>query len=364
MILKVLVIISHPCNVHLFKNLIWNLEEHGHSVKIVAKEKDVAFYLLDKYGFEYTPIGKMHSSIIGKAYELIAMDWNCYRLARKFGPDLLIGTGNPHTSHVSKLVRKTSVEFDDDEYARIVNMLYVPFADVICTPSSYKKGYGNKQVRYDSYKELAYLHPNRFKPEPSILSDMGLSNNERFAILRFSGWQAMQGVGAQTGFDLEAKQRLVKECAKYARVFITSEDPLPKELEHCRIRIPPERIHDALYYATLFITDGGTMAAEAGILGTPSIRSNSSVGLSDRGWLFELEHKYNLIFALREIDQVVAKAKEILEQPDIKREWAKKRERLLKDKIDLTGFMTWFVESYPESFQIMKENPDYQERFK
>jgi len=37
---------------------------------------------------------------------------------------------------------------------------------------------------------------------------------------------------------------------------------------------------------------------------------------------------------------------------------------MLNDKIDVTGFMVWFVENYPESKRIMLANPDYQFRFK
>jgi hypothetical protein len=37
---------------------------------------------------------------------------------------------------------------------------------------------------------------------------------------------------------------------------------------------------------------------------------------------------------------------------------------MIKDKIDVTAFMVWFIENYPESKRIMKENPDYQYKFK
>lgn len=33
---------------------------------------------------------------------------------------------------------------------------------------------------------------------------------------------------------------------------------------------------------------------------------------------------------------------------------------MLADKIDVTAFLVWFIENWPESFKIMKENPDYQ----
>ena len=42
----------------------------------------------------------------------------------------------------------------------------------------------------------------------------------------------------------------------------------------------------------------------------------------------------------------------------------KKRQNMLNDKIDVTAFMVWFVENYPESEKTIKKNPDYQYRFK
>jgi hypothetical protein len=37
---------------------------------------------------------------------------------------------------------------------------------------------------------------------------------------------------------------------------------------------------------------------------------------------------------------------------------------MLNEKIDVTSFLTWFIENYPESEKIMKDNPDYQLNFK
>ena len=41
-----------------------------------------------------------------------------------------------------------------------------------------------------------------------------------------------------------------------------------------------------------------------------------------------------------------------------------RRQKMLSDKIDVTAFYTWFIENYPESAKIMKQNPDYQLKFK
>jgi hypothetical protein len=37
---------------------------------------------------------------------------------------------------------------------------------------------------------------------------------------------------------------------------------------------------------------------------------------------------------------------------------------MLKEKIDLTAFLTWLIEEYPLSREIIMNNPDYQYRFK
>ena len=37
---------------------------------------------------------------------------------------------------------------------------------------------------------------------------------------------------------------------------------------------------------------------------------------------------------------------------------------MLADKIDITSFMVWFIENYPNSSDIMKKNPEYQYNFK
>ncbi|MHC1703474.1 MAG: hypothetical protein AB9846_06155 [Tenuifilaceae bacterium] len=40
------------------------------------------------------------------------------------------------------------------------------------------------------------------------------------------------------------------------------------------------------------------------------------------------------------------------------------RRKMLEDKIDVTAFLVWFIEHYPDSAKIMKEDPDYQNSFK
>jgi hypothetical protein len=59
-----------------------------------------------------------------------------------------------------------------------------------------------------------------------------------------------------------------------------------------------------------------------------------------------------------------AKIEEILSIENLKELWQQKRQKMLADKIDVTAFFTWFINNYPESKRIMRENSDYQYKFK
>ena len=44
----------------------------------------------------------------------------------------------------------------------------------------------------------------------------------------------------------------------------------------------------------------------------------------------------------------------------VKEKWAHRRQKMLDDKIDVTGFLVRFVEGWPESFRGMKERPEWE----
>jgi predicted glycosyltransferase len=97
------------------------------------------------------------------------------------------------------------------------------------------------------------------------------------------------------------------------------------------------------------------MTTEAAVLGVPAIRCNSFVGEDDMSNFIELEDKYGLIFNYSDSEEALKKALELVKMPGLKEEWSKKREKLLNDKIDVTAFIVWFIENYPESIKRAKE---------
>lgn len=196
------------------------------------------------------------------------------------------------------------------------------------------------------YKELAYLHPHWFTQIPSDLDKCPIT------ILRFVS-RAFHDFGKK-GFDIDIKKKLVGELEKYSTVFISSEMPLPEELERYRLTIKPEEMHACLSAANLLVTDSGSMTAEAALLGVPVVRCNSFIGHGNLGVFRELENRYGLIFNYKDPELALKKAIVLAQTPDIRMEWKHKLKCLLEDKTDVTSFMVWFIEHYPESIDSVK----------
>lgn len=341
--MRILVGISHPKQVHMFKNLIKVMEKQEHTFKVVVIQKEITEYLLDQFNISYELIGKNQPSLLKKIFNLPKWEYRTLKIANKFKPDIFIGQALPHLAHVSTLLNKPFIVFEDTEVARQLHKFVLPFADMVVTPNCYKNDLGKKHVRFDGYFELAYLHPNHFKSNPSVLDDLGINSNDKFVIVRFVAWHAHHDVG-QKGLNLELKRKVIKELEKYARVFITSESPLPHEFKKYSLNVSSTKMHDLLHYASMYFGEGGTMASEAGILGTPSIYVSS---LADKmGNFEELEDKYKLIQSFKNPNDALEAAINILIDKNSKNVWQKRREKLFNEKIDATKFMQEILLNY------------------
>lgn len=353
--MKILFNIAHPAQVHLFKNLIWDLEKRGHECKITAVDKEVSLHLLNAYGFDYEVVGTVKSSLFSKATETIKIEYKLYKIAKSFKSNILVGAaGNIYVAHVSKLLRNKSIIFEDSEHTRMEHFLYTPFVDVICTTTSFKKNFGNKQIRYNGYDELAYLHPKYFKPIPAVLDELNLDKNDKCILLRLVSWTASHDID-QCGFNFKNEQDLmefIRTLEKYnCRVLISSEKKLSSAFEPYGIKISPEMMHDLLYFAQMYIGEGATMAAEAAVLGTPSIYV-SSIPL---GYLDELRDKHGLVYTCWGHEDALKISTGLLNKPKLKDEWQTKRKKLLEESIDVTEFMVKFIEGYPDSVDALKD---------
>lgn len=343
--MRILVDVSHPAHVHLFRNAIRVWQERGDATLITAREKEVITGLLSRYGLEFEVLTRERTGWLGLGRELLERDWRLWRRARRFRPDFLIGT-SPSAAHVSRLVRGQSVFFCEDDRPAVPLQWAIshPFAHWICTPESIKETYGRKHIKHNSYHELAYLHPSRFTPDPGIRARLGVRDGERYFIMRFVGLHAHHDAG-ERGLSHDTKVRLLERLGSEGRVFITSEAPLAAPFEDHRMSLPADALLDMLAFADLVVSDSQTVTAEAAVLGTPNVRCNTFVGRLS--YLDELEERYGLTrgFLPQDSGALLATVDEWLAEGDARARFAEGRARMLEDKCDLTAWIVSLLDA-------------------
>jgi len=362
--MNILFVTGHPAQIHCFRNLKFELERKGHNIYWLSTNKEISKYLLDYYKISYYPLRKSRNSSISRLLIFFKNIIVSVKYIKKNKIDLIFSRISPYMSISCFILRKTHLGMTDTESAWFYDKLFGRFLSVIFTAKSFKRQLRNDQIRFDGNIELFYLHPKRFIPleKGDLAKLLGIETEISYIIMRFVSWDAYHDKGL-TGFTYENKIKAAQEFSKYAHVFINSENELPPELESHRIIINPEKMHDVLANAKLFFGESATMASESAVLGTPAIFLNENwFGSTDE------EEDHGLLFSFKESldeqEKAIKKGVELLQINGVKELMEENRKHFLRDKIDVTAFMVWFIEAYPESAKIMKEDPDYQYRFR
>lgn len=363
--MNLLIDVGHPAHVHYYRNMAVELTDKGHTVFWTVKELPAAKLLLDAYGFSYKVLPQKKDGLFGKVLNQLKYDYILWRFCKKNKIDVAIGT-SVTIAHVSKLSSVASIIFDDDddEVQPLVTKYVQPYATKVVSPDVLR----GKRIRkdtcyYPGYHELAYLHPSRFTPDPSILSDLGLKPDETFFIMRFNVFKAHHDVGIM-GLSLQQKLQLIKMLEPHGKIFITTEREIEPELQPYQLKVKPEKAHHLMAFAKIFLGDSQTMTSEAAVLGVPSLRCNTFAGRIS--YLEEQEKKYELTYAYlpENFNALVVRLNAMLANTNLSEEWQLKRKRMLHDKIDVTKFWTWLIENYPDSFLKVKDAPGFWENFK
>lgn len=344
--MNILIDIGHPGHVHLLHGVAEEMKKKGHNVFYSVREIPVAKRLMEHYGMTpWVDLGGKKDNLLGKAQTVLHQDMEILRFVRHNHIDLGLSSGLV-LSHVSKLTGMKSIMFDDDDDAAepLIVKYGHPLTNIIFTPDCIQRK-TKRAVYYAGTHELAYLHPDRFSPDPIVLKHAGLSEGERFFIMRFVALKGHHDVGQQ-GLSLKQKEALVNSLKPHGRVIITSERAIESEFEQYRLPVPPEEIHSLMAYSSMFVGDSQTMTSEAAVLGVPALKCNTFAGrLSVPNML---ENKYGLCYAytpdhfnemLQHIQQLLAR-----ESEDLKKEWQEKRQRMLADMIDPTDFFVDYIE--------------------
>lgn len=377
---------GHPAHFHMLKHTAENLKRDGHQVFVVIKKKDILETLCQDAGLEYFKIREGRGdSKWGLVKSVLGMEYHMWQFIRRNKIDLLIGSTLSFTAAKISQIPVIAMGEDDADVVPNYAKLVYPFASVVLTPDSCNNGkWETKSSKYPSYHELAYLHPSHFSPDEKVVTRYGIDITKPYFVIRFASLHAHHDTGIK-GINTEIAQRLIDILSPHGRIYITSERPLEPQFEQYRIKINPLDMHHVMAFASLYIGDSQTMAAEAGVLGVPFVRFNDFVGRI--GYLRELEDVYQLGYGIhasalsvdspirkhdgsiqpsgtdalyQAVEQLVA-----MDAAERRALYQQRRQKMLSDKIDCAKFLTWFIENYPDSeASVLKANDAFWKQFK
>ncbi len=315
--------LNHPKHYYQFKYVMQQLVRDGHEIKVLARDKDVLLNVLREEKVDFEIFGLHKKTLKDKILGTPKLILNYKRIAKRWQPDVIVSKASFYGCFVAKMIGAKSVIFPDSEVVKVTNRYVVPLCTKVITPKKFALDYGKKHLRIAGMFEDCYLAPSVFTPEAKIGKQLR-DKNKPYAVLRFVGWYANHDVH-NNGLTLDEKKQLIAAIEPHMRVYISSEKPLPAELQQYQLPTAANAIHSVLTYADLYLGDSQTMAAEAALLGTPAIRTNTFVGPNDMTNFKVLENEYGLLRNIREFKDVLPVVKEFAEHSR-KEEWMKKRE--------------------------------------
>lgn len=356
----------HPSKFHVFRLTINHLINSGHNVEIVITSKDVLEELVKSEGWNYTnifPEGRKFKNVspyISAGVNFFRTIYRLWKYCKKKKFDLFIT--DDLLVYVGRIKKVPTIAFTDDDIAIVKQFsIILKFANYILAPSITDLGkFNKKKIAFDGYKELAYLHPNQFTPNLELVEN--LIPEKDFFILRLVSLTAYHDVG-KSGITKEKAKQLINVLSNYGKVYISAERELSTELEGFRLKIEPNQLKDVLSQAKAYIGDSQTMSSEAAILGVPSFRFNDFVGkigvMDEKDDVYKLSRSYKTT----EFLELLKDLESSLKGDGFSLKIKENQKKMLSEKVDLTQFMIWLLENFPNSINTIKNNPNYQQKF-
>jgi len=274
---KIWIDLDNSPHVPFFKPIIDDLHRNGYSTFLTARDCFQVCGLADLMKLEYKKIGRHYGkNVLMKVAGLLIRSSQLMSSVLNEKPDIAVSHGSRSQVLISSLLNIPTVVIADYEHTQAVaRPTYVIVPEMI--PDSSVKGYSKAVLKYPGIKEDVYV-PD-FKPDPSILKDLGIQEDEILVTIRPPATEAH--------YHNPESERLFEETLNFlgeqenVRMVILPRNEKKQTawvksnwsvLCDSRKIIIPEHVVDGLnliWHSDLVISGGGTMNREAAALGVP-----------------------------------------------------------------------------------------------
>lgn len=320
------IIIRHPEAARFFTPIYRELTSRGHDVSVFVREHTHTVQLLRSAGVPHHVLAGEPQSRGDLVAGHAAFEARLTAAARRRDVDVLTAIGGIAITHLAPLVGARSAVFVDWDRSGIGDTLVAALADVVCTPQFVTSSYGDAHVRYDGYHELAYLGSGRFSASRAAVSALGIDRDSQYVVASFLTAES------QSWWDAASIASHLDDCGD---LYLTHDSADPSgDLA----TLPLSETLDALAFADLYIGDSATTAAEAAILGTPSVLLQPQDARVAR--CTHLADRYGLLVAPSDRTSLYHHVVSLLNDPDVRETFHGRREALFDETVDVARFAT------------------------
>ncbi len=274
---KIWIDLDNSPHVPFFVPIIQELEKHGYSVLITARD---CFQVRELAGLMNLPckwIGRHYGkSRLLKVLGLCTRSSQLAPTVLREKPDLALSHGSRSQMLLARLLRIPSLVIFDYEFVKGFGILrpnWLMSPDVIADDTTTTK---RKILKYPGIKEDVYVP--RFRPDPSILAALGIRSAEFVVTLRPPADEAHYHNPESETLLSAVFERL----GKHPNMRIVLLPRNHKQEESIRrewgalfasgtVLVPPHAVDglNLIWHSELVISGGGTMNREAAALGVP-----------------------------------------------------------------------------------------------
>ena len=289
-------------HVPFFVPIIEQLRKRQLPVLITARDAYNVTELIQLYGVDCELIG--HHSGRNKVMKVAGLGRRALQLAKyvaSHAPSTAVSHGSRAQMIAAKLLRIPSLVIADYEHVtHITRPDYILMPEVI--PERTAKAIGKKALSYKGIKEDVYA--SNFKPDPSSLTRLQLSNSEIVVTARPPASEAHYHVqesdklfNATLDLLLSDSRTHIVMLPRNDKQQTATSSAYASHLQSGKITIPDKAVDglNLIWHSDLVISGGGTMNREAAALGIPVYSTfRGPLGAVDRylasgGRLFMLE---------------------------------------------------------------------------
>ncbi len=258
----------------LASKLAERLEEAGLSVTVTCRDYDYTVGIIRGQGREPVIVGRHGGgSPTGKLEADLERMMGLYRWASAARPGVLVAYPNPPAARVAFGLGIPYVALSDTPHAVHASRLSIPLASVLIYSDLIPHGLMERYVLgewtrirlFHGVDQLLWLRG--FRPDPSVLEELGMEPG--YIVVRSGESKASYYAGKRDLTDLAARL----QAKGYPVVFLPRYEEQSRRARDAGLKVLEKPVDGSslVYYASVVVTGGNTMALEAALLGVPGI---------------------------------------------------------------------------------------------